>query len=116
MNDERCQHVVYIESCCHTHETPPAQGVALRPFTAVNGKGAIFGTGAGAVTQQLPQVRLNGSFVGKAEAPRKEEAEDTPRRHREDDGIDMKDMTLGALIGAAGAIFVVGLLLIFLIR
>lgn len=73
--------------------------------------------GVGTITQQLPQVRANGRFVGKAEAPLKDpEVEPSPRRHREDDSLDMKDMTLGMLIGAAGAIFVVGLLLIFLIR
>lgn len=114
MSEERCRHaVVYIEAYCRAHDAPPppAEAVPLRPLSSLNGKGSFFGTGA--VTQVLPQVRVNGSYVGKVEAPEVE----TPRhRDAEDEGIDMKDLTLGALIGAAGAIFVVGLLLIFLIR
>lgn len=114
MSEERCRHaVVYIEAHCRVHDSlpPPAEAVPLRPLPSLNGKGSFFGTGS--VTQVLPQVRVNGGYVGKAEVPQPDV--ESPR-HAEDEGIDMKDMTLGVLIGAAGAIFVVGLLLIFLIR
>jgi hypothetical protein len=69
---------------------------------------------------------LNGTpaFVGKAEVP---EVEKRVRRHREgrmadhdddddDESLNVKDMLLGALIGAGGAVFLVGLLMVILFR
>ena len=104
--DKDCRHpVVYIENrCCHTQapKVPPAIG-QVRPFVAPPLNGHVV-----APTQLLPTVKPADPV----------EAEAVPR-HRvddEEDGTNMKDILLGCLIGAAVAIFVVGLLLILLLR
>jgi hypothetical protein len=108
LNDS-CRHpVVYIETrCCHTQppqapKPPPVLG-QVRPFPvpSLNGHQVT-------PTQLLPTVK-----PGTPEAP-----EAVPRHRVDDDedGTNMKDILLGSLIGAAVAIFVVGLLLILLLR
>lgn len=73
-------------------------------------------------TQLLPQVnkQVNGKVFGTAVVPELDpetviEERVSRRRHRKDDEdegrVDMKDLVLGGLVGAAVAIFVAGLLL-----
>lgn len=92
--------MVYIQTCGCECDKPPAAVVhAERNGHAV----------AGAITQQLPEIKV--------ESLRRHRAGDAEEEEGPDPGsLNMKDLTLGALIGAAGAIFMVGLLLIFLIR
>lgn len=102
LNDS-CRHpVVYIENrCCHQDGQKPL--LPQRPFVAppLNGHQV-------APTQLLPTVKP-GVPVEADAAPRH-------RLDGEKDGTDMKDILLGCLIGAAVAIFVIGLLLILVIR
>lgn len=103
---DSCRHpVVYIESrCCHSQapKFPPAVA-QVRPFPvpSLNGHQVV-------PTQLLPAVK-----------PVEVEPVEPAPRHRlddEEDGTNVKDILLGCLIGAAVAIFVVGLLLILLLR
>ena len=106
--------MVYIDNhCCHHRgETPPPE---VKPFPMIPVPAARLN--GNAPTQLLPTI--GPKAVGKAEVePRDPEPGEGLRRHRMDDdedGADMKDVLLGALIGAALAIFVVGVLLILLI-
>lgn len=116
-----CGHhpVVYVQGCCCKRQAPPVDPL-VRSFADLpppvvqperNGHGvypAAVGkvVRPGAETQPLP-------IIGKREESAK------PRRHREEDddgGLDVKDLALGALVGAGGAIFMVGLLMVVLFR
>lgn len=90
--------VVIEHRCCHHQEPKPLPRLEVKPFPVPQVNGHM------PATQLLPMVRAGNPDEGEA-------------RHRkgEDDGTDMKDILLGSLIGAAAAIFVTGLLLIFLI-
>lgn len=99
---ERCSPpIVYVESCCHHGKTPEV----VRPER--NGHSTVpFDV----VTQLLPQV--NGvAPVGKDVGSKEK------RGHRQDEeGLNMHDLTLGILVGAGAAVFLVGLLMVLLFR
>ena len=89
--------VVIEHRCCHHQELPkPQPRLELKPFPVPSPNGHVT------PTQLLPAVRPGNADEGEP-------------RHRKDggDGTDMKDILLGCLIGAAAAIFVMALLLIF---
>lgn len=101
--DDKCRHpVVYIENrCCCQHQQKPPPRMDLKPFLLPSPNGSV------PQTQLLPTVKAGKADDGEAEARH--------RKGEDDDGTDLKDILLGCLIGAAAAIFVTGLLLIFLI-
>jgi len=104
-----CQHpVVYVSSACCHHPPQQPPKVNLAPFFPP------------------PPPKLNGHVVPtqilptvKGRAPVNDpDLDDPPARHRigdDDEGLNMRDMLLGALVGAGLAIFVIGLLLVWLV-
>lgn len=95
--------VVYIEACCRHEKKPP-------PVVRAERNGRPPSVSVEEITQLLPQVEKKAPKVATLEPAK------VSTRHRDDGGINMSDLTLGALIGAGTAVFLLGLLMVLLFR